>query len=181
MLDETVAGDPPVDHPRGWVGLEIIAAYKFIKAALLIAAGLGALGMLNAGWNDAAQDWVERLALANTHHFVASTAARALPWFDAIGRRRLAAVSVGAFLYAGLFLVEGVGLWQCKRWAEYLTIVVTASLLPVEIFAVHQRITLFRVGALVLNVLVVMFLVWQIRATRPAARGPTEGTRSAQR
>jgi uncharacterized membrane protein (DUF2068 family) len=172
----TVA-DPLADHPRGWVGLELIAAYKFIKATLLIAAGLGALGLLNAGWNDATQDWLERLALANTHHLVAATAARALPWLDA--PRRLVGLSLGSFLYAGLFVVEGVGLWKCRRWAEYLTIVTTASLLPIEIFAVHQRITLVRVGALVMNVLVVIFLVWQIRATAPPPARATAGTQSA--
>ena len=179
ILEPSLVTDPPVDHPRGWVGLEIIAAYKFIKATLLIAAGLGALGLLNVGWNDAAQDWLERLALANTHHLVAASAARALPWLGALGPQRLVAVSVGSFLYAGLFVVEGVGLWKCRRWAEYLTIVTTASLLPIEIFAVHQRITLLRVGALVLNALVVIFLVWQIRATAPAVAASTAGRRSA--
>ena len=135
--------------------------------------------MLNAGWNDAAQEWLERLALANSHHLVAASAARALPWLDALGPRRLVAVSVGSFLYAALFVVEGVGLWTCKRWAEYLTIITTASLLPIEIFAVHNRITLLRVGALVLNVIVVIFLVWQIRATARPAPGSTAETQPA--
>lgn len=168
MLDETIAGEP-VDHPRGWVGLEIIAAYKFIKATTLIAAGFGALGLLNEGWNDAASDWLERLALANTHHLVAATAARALPYFDALGPGRLVGVSVAAFIYAGVFLVEGVGLWRCRRWAEWLTIATTASLLPIELFALHRRVTLFRVGALITNILVVIYLTWQIRATTPRA------------
>lgn len=177
--EPSIVAAPPADHPRGWVGLELIAAYKFIKATLLIAAGLGALGLLNVGWNDAAQDWLERLAIANTHHLVAASAARALPWLDALGPKRLVAVCFGSFLYAGLFVVEGVGLWKCRRWAEYLTIVTTASLLPIEIFAVHQRITSIRVGALVLNALVVIFLVWQIRATATAVRRSTGGTPSA--
>jgi uncharacterized membrane protein (DUF2068 family) len=35
--------------------------------------------------------------------------------------------------YGALELVEGVGLWLVRRWAEYLTVVATAAFLPLEI------------------------------------------------
>jgi hypothetical protein len=52
-------------QPRvpGLTGLEIIAGFKFIQAATLIVAGLGAFGLMNEGVADAAQEWLERLAL----------------------------------------------------------------------------------------------------------------------
>ena len=30
------------------------------------------------------------------------------------------------FLYAALFMTEGIGLALCRRWAEYMTIITTA-------------------------------------------------------
>ena len=68
-------------------------------------------------------------------------------------RRRATSLRSGSArsLYATVFLVEGIGLWRGKKWAEYLTIGVTASLLPVEVMALVHRVTLVRVATLVIN------------------------------
>jgi uncharacterized membrane protein (DUF2068 family) len=55
--------------------------------------------------------------------------------------------------------VEGWGLWKERRWAEYLTVVATAGLIPFEIHELSKEVTVFRVGALVLNIAVIIFLV----------------------
>ena len=57
--------------------------------------------------------------------------------------------------------IEAVGLWRERRWAEYLTALATAGLLPFEIHELIDRITVLRVGALVVNVAI---LVWLVRA-----------------
>ena len=160
----------PSAPERGRVGLEVIAAFKFMKAITLVTAGLGTLGLLNPGWNEAALDWLEQLALDHGHRLAATLAERVLPYLGEASPGRLVAVALGAFLYAGVFLVEGVGLWRCKRWAEYLTILVTASLLPVELIALHRRLTPFRAGTLALNILVIGYLLWQLWVTRAAHR-----------
>ena len=147
----------------GYTGLEIIAGFKFLEAATLIIAGLGALGLMNAGVSDFAQDWLERLALGNGQRF-AVAATRVLPLFNAATPRHFAALGAGAFAYAAVFLAEGIGLWQGKKWAEYLTIGVTASLLPFEMAAVYSKLTLVRVATLVVNALVIGYLVWELRA-----------------
>ena len=36
--------------------------------------------------------------------------------------------------YAAVEGIEAFGLWYQRRWAEYLTFIVTASLLPLEIY-----------------------------------------------
>jgi uncharacterized membrane protein (DUF2068 family) len=68
-----------------------------------------------------------------------------------------------ALLYALVEGVEAVGLWYGKRWAEYLTLVVTASLLPVEVYELSQHATPFKVLAFVLNVAVVAYLLYAKR------------------
>ncbi|MEO6527243.1 MAG: DUF2127 domain-containing protein [Gemmatimonadaceae bacterium] len=148
----------------GLTGLEIIAGFKFLQAATLIVAGLGAFGLMNAGVAEAAQEWLEKLALTNGQRLAGTAATHMLPFFNAVTPRQFGAIGLGAILYALVFLVEAVGLWRGKRWAEYLTIAVTTSLLPFEVAAVVQRVTAVRVATLAVNVAVVAYLVWQLRA-----------------
>lgn len=68
-----------------------------------------------------------------------------------------------ALAYATIEGVEAVGLWMGKRWAEYLTLLVTASLLPVEVYEMVDRATPFKVLAFVLNVAVVVYLLYAKR------------------
>ena len=157
-------------------GLEVIAGFKFLQAFTLILAGLGSLGLMNAAVSDAAGDWLERLAVGNGQRLAVAAAARVLPVFNAATPRHFAAIGLGALLYASVFLVEGIGLWRGKKWAEYLTIGVTASLLPLEVVAVVHRVTLVRVATLVINTAVIAYLVWKLRARLAAERRVRVGT-----
>lgn len=65
-----------------------------------------------------------------------------------------------AVIYAVVEGVEAVGLWRERRWAEYLTAVATAGFLPLEIHELFARVTALRVGALVTNVAVLAWLIW---------------------
>jgi uncharacterized membrane protein (DUF2068 family) len=68
-----------------------------------------------------------------------------------------------ALVYAFVEGVEAVGLWYAKRWAEYLTLIVTASLLPVEVYELSEHATPFKVIAFVLNIAVVAYLLYAKR------------------
>jgi uncharacterized membrane protein (DUF2068 family) len=68
-----------------------------------------------------------------------------------------------AFLYATLFIVEGVGLWMARRWAEYLTIIATSSFVPFEVYELFRHVTWPRTVTLVINLLVVAYLVVKVR------------------
>jgi uncharacterized membrane protein (DUF2068 family) len=152
-------------HPsrRERVGLELVAAYSFVKAAALAAAGFGALGLLNDQVADAANRWLEGLALRHESRLAGRMADHLLPYLDRATGRHLIEIAIGAFFFAAVYIVEGVGLWRCRRWAEYLTIGVSASFLPFELVALFRRVTLPLLVTFVLNVLVVGFLLWQVR------------------
>ena len=62
-------------------------------------------------------------------------------------------------VYALVEGIEAVGLWYARRWAEYLTFVVTASLLPLEVYELSHRVTVFKVLAFLINVAVVVYLL----------------------
>ncbi|HWX98207.1 MAG TPA: DUF2127 domain-containing protein [Solirubrobacteraceae bacterium] len=72
---------------------------------------------------------------------------------------------LGAVLlvYAAIEGIEAVGLWYQRRWAEYLTFLVTASLLPLEIYEIATRTTVLKVLAFVINVAVVIYLLFAKR------------------
>ena len=72
-------------------------------------------------------------------------------------------ITVGVVAYASLQLVESYGLWNVKRWGEYLTVVATSVFLPWEIYEVTEKITVLRVGALIINIAAVIWLLWSKR------------------
>jgi uncharacterized membrane protein (DUF2068 family) len=78
-------------------------------------------------------------------------------------RHTLVVLLLTAIGYAIVETLEAVGLWRRRRWAEYLTVVATAGLLPFELAELAKQVTPVRVGALVINLLVVAYLVWAKR------------------
>jgi uncharacterized membrane protein (DUF2068 family) len=76
---------------------------------------------------------------------------------------KLPLISAGMFVYAAVFTVEGVGLLMRKRWAEYLTVISTGGLLPLEIYEMTRRATATRAVVMAVNVAIVVYLIWQIR------------------
>ncbi len=72
---------------------------------------------------------------------------------------RLMLISIGCFVYGAVYLVEGTGLWLRKRWAEYITTIVTASLLPFEMMELMHGPSAPKVATLVVNLLVLGYLV----------------------
>jgi uncharacterized membrane protein (DUF2068 family) len=67
--------------------------------------------------------------------------------------------SLALFAYAALGAAEGIGLYLEKAWGEYMTLIITASFLPWEIFEVLRRMTVMRSALLVVNILVFAYLL----------------------
>ena len=75
----------------------------------------------------------------------------------------LTVLLITAAVYAVIESVEAVGLWRERRWAEYLTVVATAGFLPFEIRELIDRVSVVRVGALLANLAILAYLVWNKR------------------
>ena len=140
-------------------GLRIIGAFKLLKACSLIALGVGALKLLHRDVAAVAEHWINMFQVDPRNHFINLLLTR----LSNLDDRRLKALSVGTFIYAGIFLVEGVGLSLQKRWAEYFTIITTSSLLPIEIYELSKRVSIGRSLALVVNLVVVAYLIFELR------------------
>lgn len=140
-------------------GLLVIAAFKLLKALALIAVGVGALRLLHKDVAAIAEHWINMFQVDPHNHFIDLLLAKLANVDD----RRLKELSIGTFIYAGIFLVEGAGLALQKRWAEYFTIVTTASLLPIEIYELARRVNVGRGLALLINLAVVAYLIFELR------------------
>jgi uncharacterized membrane protein (DUF2068 family) len=68
-------------------------------------------------------------------------------------------IGVAAAAYALLEGAEAYGLWFQRRWAEYLTFVATTLFVPYEIYELIDKVTVFRVGAFVVNLAILLYLL----------------------
>ncbi len=140
-------------------GLRLIAAFKLLKAFALIAVGVGALRLLHKDVAAVTEHWVNVFRVDPHNHFIDLL----LTKLSILDDRRLKELSVGTFVYAGIFLVEGAGLALRKRWAEYFTIITTSSLLPIEIYELARRVSVDRILVLLINLAIVVYLVFELR------------------
>jgi uncharacterized membrane protein (DUF2068 family) len=141
--------------PRRNRWLILIAAFKLAQALLFIAIGVGALRLVHKDIGDLLARLADHLRFNPESRFINFILEKA-PLVDDRMLRRIGAV---VFIYAALDLIEGTGLYLEKVWAEYLTLAITASFLPWEIFEVLRRVTWIRSGLLVANALVFLYLL----------------------
>jgi uncharacterized membrane protein (DUF2068 family) len=139
--------------------LRIIAAYKLVKPFALLLVAATAFGLIAQGKLQRLSDWVLALPIQHGHGFLV----RVIDQLFALGPRKFLAIGIAACIYAAVFLVEGWGLWREKRWAEYLTVIVTASLIPLEVWEIFHHVTWLTVLALIVNVAIVMYLIGLLR------------------
>jgi len=153
MTDSPFRISPP--HKRHNTGLILISAFKLGQALLFFAMGVGAFHLLHKDIGDL----LEKLA----YHLRFNPESRLINFLlvksSILDERLLKRIVEVFFIYAGLDLVEGIGLYLEKTWAEYLTLTITASFLPWEVFEIFRKLTLIRVSLLALNLLVFFYLL----------------------
>jgi uncharacterized membrane protein (DUF2068 family) len=127
-----------------------------------MAVGFGALHFLHRDVAAVIANWVDLLRIDPQNHYLR----RLLEKVANVDDKKLRELSAGTFFYSALFLCEGAGLALRKRWAEYLTIISTASLMPIEILEIYKKPSAAKVVLLVVNLAVVVYLVFQLRRNR---------------
>ena len=161
--------------PRARIdGLRLIGLFKIGKALLLLMTSYGIYRLLDVNMVNRLYDWVYSL----TDSFERRLLERALDWVSGLGHARISGIVVVTACYTTLLLAEGVGLWLRKVWAEWLTVIATASLIPFELLEFingrHGR-RLALATAFVVNAIIVLYLIRQLRRARQARR-PAAGT-----
>ena len=147
--------------PAGNSVILLIAIFKLVKGLALVAVGVGLLHLLHKDVQETTLHWINMLRIDPDNHYVHRGLARVFR----VTPKQLKELSIGTFLYAALFLTEGTGLMLRKRWAEYFTIITTASLIPLEIYELSKHFTPVKLLVLAVNVAIVIYLVQRVRKT----------------
>ena len=142
--------------------IRAIAVFKLLKAILMIAVGVGTLKLLHRDVASVLEHWVTMLGLDPGNEYID----RLLEKAANLSPNKIKGLGIVSFIYAGLFLTEGIGLWLVKRWAEWFTIIITSSLVPFEVYEIHRHPTPIKMLVLVINVAVVGYLLYRIRSER---------------
>jgi uncharacterized membrane protein (DUF2068 family) len=143
-------------HDRG---LLLIGLFKLVEAAFFLLVGVGAFHFIHRDLGDAMLRLAMRLRMDPEGRAVGFL----LDHMDAITSHRLREIGLATFFYAGLRVTEGVGLVLEKRWAEYLTVGLTVSFLPWEMYEIIRRPDWLRIGLFVINLMVLGYLIWWLR------------------
>jgi len=137
-----------------WIGV-----FRLIKAILLLGIGLGALKFLHKDLGLQIQEWFSYWQVDPDNRYLRSLVSKV----SRVDDRNLVLMSVGTFFYAGLFLVEGIGLLLLKRWAEIFTVIVTASFIPLEIYHLTRQFSVMKIMVILVNTAIVVYLLWRLR------------------
>jgi uncharacterized membrane protein (DUF2068 family) len=140
-------------------GLLLIGLFKLGKSLLFFCLGCGAIHLLHKDLGDEVMRWVTSLKFDPESRFVSLL----LDKVDLIDAHRLREISLATFGYSAVALTEGVGLLMEKVWAEYLTLILTISFLPWELYELARKPDWFRLSLLVTNLAVLAYLVWLLR------------------
>jgi uncharacterized membrane protein (DUF2068 family) len=140
--------------------IRLIILERLVKSAVLVVLAISLLAFGRHGQlYQITQEVEDQFNLSAGHGAISTLLMRVL---DAIGRYpHVTGLAIAALLYAALESTEGVGLAFRRRWAEYLTVIATAVLIPFEVYELQHRVTVFRVLALAFNVLIVVYLAWR--------------------
>src|SRR5262249_50655456 len=145
--------------------LVFIGAFKLVKCALLLIAGFVALRLVRGDPAETIQSWASHVRFDPHNRYFNALLFRVAR----LDPKNLEAIGVGTFVYAAVFAIEGVGLAMRKRWAEYLTIAITASFLPLEIYELVRRTSVPRILTIAANIAIVAYLTARVRRERSAA------------
>lgn len=155
------------EHRRHDAGLLIIGIFKLLKGFLFVSLGFGVIRLVHRDIGDLLLRAALALRLDPESKFVNF----ALEKMQELSPHKIRLIGIGFFLYAVLDFVEGAGLVLEKTWAEYFTLFLTASFLPLEVFEILHHFTWVKVAVTLINVLVLVYLIY-IQRYRFPRKGP---------
>ncbi len=135
-----------------WVIISI-GILKLVKSVSLLVLGIALVHWRHDDLGEVAARWLKDAWLARPH--VDALVVK----LSLLRKETIDEFAIGSFVYSALLLIEGIGLSLRKRWAEYLTVGITASLLPFEFYELHRRVTVSGIVVAVVNLAILVYLI----------------------
>lgn len=146
-------------------GLRVVAAFEAFKGAIVLIVGFGLLALLGRDEERFAEHLVARLHLNPAHHYPHIF----IEAMSNVNNTHLVWLALLAAAYSAIRFAEAYGLWNQRRWAEWLAALSGAIYIPVEIYEIYHRVGWFKITALVLNLAIVGYMVWLLTERRRLA------------
>lgn len=139
-------------------GLRLIAIAEAAKGMLVLLAGFGLLSLLHRDVQSIAEDLVRHLHLnpASRYPRIFIEAAHD------ISDSSLLLLAGLAFGYAVIRLIEAYGLWQARRWAEWLAVTSGSVYVPIEVYELFAGVSWIKVFTLAVNVGIVAYMSYTL-------------------
>ncbi len=139
-----------------------IAIFKWAKGLLMLGIALGLLKLLHQDVGEMLEKLANSLRADPDNRFLGSLMNK----LSLLDDKQIGQLSALTSVYSLLFLTEGTGLFFEKKWAEYLTVIATSSLVPLEVYELVKEFSAVKLLILTLNLAIVVFLIVMLRRQR---------------
>ena len=155
----------PLPRLKGRKIVIVIGIFKLFKGTLCVLTAAVILSLTNQQVIERVREWANALDVAPLRRTIGDFVVKRILGMDV---RDIVAGAAIAALYATLFLTEGIGLLLNKGWAEWMVVISSAGLIPLEIVEIWRHryepiplilTTLTFIG----NVLIVIYLAHHVR------------------
>jgi len=136
-----------------------IAAERAFRAVVLLAVGAVLVSHPHTDWSAEIAHVAQRLGLDPNGNWIRKLIVK----IRSLHANEDVVFGVIALAYGVLEGAEAYGLWRRRLWGEWLTVVATSLLIVPEVWELTKSTTLLKVGALVVNLLVVAYLITRLR------------------
>jgi len=172
QIEQSEAQNEPTKKPRhaNATGLMVVGLFKLTKAAFFTTVGAVAFHLIHANLGDMVIRLIDSLRIDPEGRMASFLMDRV----DLIGHHQLREAGAYSLIYAVLCMIEGVGLIRHKVWAEYFTVILTTLFLPLEIYELIHRFETYKIGLLLANVAVVLYLLWVLKKKRESEQVAAE-------
>lgn len=157
-----ILGDSSAVQMRMKVGVRIVALFEGAKGLLVLLAGFGLLSVVH--------HHAQQVAEAIVRHFHLNPASRYPRIFVQVAGNlsdtQLWLMAGFALAYASIRLAEAYGVWQARRWAEWLAVVSGGIYVPIEIYELISGVSWVKLGTLIVNIGIVLYLAAVLQQTQ---------------
>jgi uncharacterized membrane protein (DUF2068 family) len=164
-MTDDAAFNPP-QRPRGSGLVRAIGLFKLVKAIFLIAAAISVFKLMHRDIGDVVLTWAHRFHIAPGNVLLERLLEKVLT----VTGHQLIVVGCVLLSYAAMFLVEGIGLLLLKHWAEWMTVITTSGLIPIEMYEIIRHPTWLKAIAMVINIILAVYLAVHVRREGIAAK-----------
>lgn len=143
--------------------MRVLVVLKMLQGALLLGVGAFFLRLYNPDADWRAMRWLANREIDSDTLLIRRLLGFALQKLYSTDAHHFVLLGLAALVYALVTFTEGIGLWKRQTWAEYFTVAVSASFLPLELWEIVHRPKSGTILLMLFNVVVVIYLVGRLR------------------